>query len=111
MFRKKGHKLSRFFGQLEADIMEILWLNSPLSAKEIRLQLRLKKKLAPTTVLTVLARLVEKGHLERSSMGRANSFAPTVTKDIFLRSQIEMLVETLQEEFPGELENALNKKN
>ncbi len=89
--------------------MEILWLNSPLTAKEIRLQLRLKKKLAPTTVLTVLGRLVDKGHLEKASIGRASSFAPSVTKDDFLRNQIEVLVETLRKEFPEELEATLNK--
>jgi predicted transcriptional regulator len=109
MFRRKGHKLSRFFGQLEADIMEILWHGAPLSAKEIRFQLRLKKKLAATTVLTVLGRLVEKGHLEKTSKGRASVFVPTVDRDTFVQSHIKELLENLQKEFPSELKKALRK--
>ncbi len=110
MFRKKGHKLSRFVGQLEADIMEILWNQSPLPAKEIRLQLRLKKKLASTTVLTVLSRLVEKGHLRKATSGRSNYFRPTVSKKTFLQGHIQELLKDLQDEFPDEFKRALERQ-
>lgn len=109
MFRKKGHTISRFLGQLEADIMEILWGQSPLSAKEIRLQLRLKKKLALTTTLTVLGRLVDKGLLSKSSVGRASVFTPTSDRDTFVRGHIQELLERLRDEFPHEFEDALGK--
>ncbi len=109
MFRAKGHKLSRFLGQLETDIMEILWRQSPLSAKEVRLQLRLKKKLAPTTVLTVLSRLVEKECLSRSSIGRSNVFSPMCDRDTFVRNHVQALLQNLQEEFPNEFKSVMEK--
>lgn len=102
MLHRNGHKLSRFLGPLEADIMEILWRQNPLPAKEVRVQLRLKKKLASTTVLTVLGRLVEKGLLNKTLAGRIHNYTPVENRETFVQNRIEEILKALADEFPEE---------
>lgn len=62
-------------GQLEADIMSILWKHdSPLTAKEVQAQFT-EKIPAITTLITVLDRMCAKGHVIKGSTGgRSQTF-------------------------------------
>ncbi len=84
---RHGHRsLDAPFGPLEADIMEVLWRKSPATPSDVREALASRRKLAYTTVMTVLSRLHEKGFLSRCKEGRAFSYSPT-------RSKVELLSE------------------
>ncbi len=55
--------------------MAVLWAaDSPLTAAQV-LE-RLPGRLAHTTVLTILSRLLEKGQLTRQKAGRGHAYAP-----------------------------------
>ena len=52
---------------LEQEVMGIIWTACPCSIKEIKTILDTKKKLAYTTVATIVQRLEQKGMLKRAS--------------------------------------------
>ena len=63
-------------GELEADIMAILWqTNTPMTAKEVQAQFT-EKVPAITTLITVLDRMCAKGQVVKESAGgRSQTFA------------------------------------
>ena len=93
--------LNRFFGPLEANIMEYLWDNDEQSIKSVQQSLELDKPINFNTVMTVMNRLVEKGILEKRSEGRLSLFRPVQSKAEFLEEQSKKLTENLLDEFGG----------
>lgn len=75
--------LKALFGELEAEILQILWEKGPLKGKEIHEEIERKKKIAYTTVLTVLDRLSKKGFLEKRKEFRFIIFEPTISRQDF----------------------------
>jgi predicted transcriptional regulator len=63
-------------GELEADIMTILWqTNAPMTAKEVQAKF-IEKVPAITTLITVLDRMCAKGQVVKNSTGgRSQTFA------------------------------------
>lgn len=72
----------------ELAVMQALWACEP-PAKRIKLQERLNKThpMAPTTLLTLLSRLAEKGFLRIEKTGRSAGYWPLVTKEDYLARQ------------------------
>ena len=65
--------VSKVLGPLEADVMRVLWAaRQPMAVREVldRLNANRRPALAYTTVMTVMARLAEKGILDRQLDGR-----------------------------------------
>ncbi|MGM0887308.1 MAG: BlaI/MecI/CopY family transcriptional regulator [Bacillota bacterium] len=93
--------LNRFFGPLEANIMEYLWDKDEQSIKVVQQSLELDKPINFNTVMTVMNRLVEKGILEKRSEGRLSLFRPVQSKEEFLEEQSKKLTENLLDEFGG----------
>ena len=68
----------RRFGELEAVIMDRLWeWGRPVLVREVVEDLRDKRGLAYTTVMTVMENLYRKGWLRRERDGRAWRYEPT----------------------------------
>ncbi|MED3997274.1 BlaI/MecI/CopY family transcriptional regulator [Peribacillus frigoritolerans] len=93
--------LNRFFGPLEANIMEYLWDKDEQSIKAVQQSLELEKPINFNTVMTVMNRLVEKGILEKRSEGRLSLFRPVQSKEEFFEEQSKKLTENLLDEFGG----------
>jgi predicted transcriptional regulator len=98
-FDKVG--LNRFFGPLEAKIMDILWEGSEKSIKEVQQHLEKEKVTNFNTVMTVMNRLVEKKILEKRVEGRTSLFKPVKTKEEFIEEQSKKLTNNLLDEFGG----------
>ncbi len=76
-------KLSIFknnFGELEEEIMKTLWGLKSASVRDVLIILGKKRKIAYTTVMTVMSRLTEKGFLKRR-MVEDGSYIYTPIKD------------------------------
>jgi len=84
--------LQAFFGELEAEIMEILWDRGPLKGKDIFEAMKDKRKIAYTTVLTVLDRLSRKGFVKKRKKFRSTIFIPTIAKKDFQSLVAQKLV-------------------
>lgn len=93
--------LNRFFGSLEAKIMDILWEAEELSIKEVQLRLEKEKQINFNTVMTVMNRLLEKGILQKRLKGRLSLFRPVESKEMFIEQQSKRLTENLMDEFGG----------
>lgn len=98
-FYEKG--LNRFFGPLEAKILEILWAHSDMSIKEVqtRLEREQEKSVSFNTVMTVMNRLFEKGVLTKKVVGRTSLYRPVYSKEHFLDIQSKEITHELLEDF------------
>ncbi|OXM87239.1 BlaI/MecI/CopY family transcriptional regulator [Paenibacillus rigui] len=98
-FKTNESGLNRFFGTLEAKIMDILWAGPEMAIKDVQHRLEREKQVNFNTVMTVMNRLVEKGILEKRIEGRSFLYRPVVSKDQFLDNQSKELTHELIEEF------------
>ncbi len=101
-FKPKNKNLTKVLGDLEADLMETLWSLEAGNVKEIHSEVQKKRKVAVTTVATVLDRLNEKGFVERElkkGTGVYYEYKPTATKKQFERNVVESVLGGLFETF------------
>ena len=77
-------------GELEQQIMDILWERGELSVREVRKLL--EDELAYTTVMTVLDRLHGKKVVSRRKDGLAWRYRPALTREQALADKIARLV-------------------
>ncbi len=67
---------------LELQILQILWAESPLPVRDIRLALAGQERdIAHTSVITTLNTMVDKRYLKRTKQGKAFLFSPRVSED------------------------------
>jgi predicted transcriptional regulator len=72
----------RAFGDLEAAVMERLWSwGEPATVREVCDDLNRERRLAYTTVMTVMDNLHRKGVLSRESRGRAYVYTPVRSRE------------------------------
>lgn len=78
-------KVGKVLGELESEVMEIIWQSSnPVLVRGVAEYLQKKRKIAYTTVMTIMNRLVEKRLLSRKQEGHAYLYKSAVSKDKFL---------------------------
>ncbi|WP_432507561.1 BlaI/MecI/CopY family transcriptional regulator [Kineococcus arenarius] len=69
-------------GELERDVMDRLWsAGIPLTVREVHEQLAAHRKIAYTTVMTVLDRLAKKGVVRQQREGRAFRYSPAASRE------------------------------
>jgi predicted transcriptional regulator len=83
---KKGIAVRLF--DLEAEIMDVIWSRrmERVAVSDVLTVLERRRDIAYTTVMTTLARLYEKGVLDRHREGRRYLYAPRLTREEFLQS-------------------------
>lgn len=94
---KEGFK--KVFGDLEADIMKIVWDSEKVTVRDVYEELRLDRKLAYTTVMTIMNRLVDKKLLKRESRGNAFDYTATVSRNEFATQVVSEVLDGLLEDF------------
>jgi predicted transcriptional regulator len=97
----KPHKdgLRKVLGDLEADIMQIIWREEKSTVRDVYEKLRLQREIAYTTVMTIMGRLAEKKLLEKEQAGNAYVYRPTVSEQEFARRVVSEVLDGLLEEF------------
>lgn len=94
MAKESKVRLTKF----ELEVMDVLWALGSASVREIHGRLPARKRLAYTTVQTIVYRLEEKGAVRRAKkVGNAHVFAPLVTR----RATVRRLFDELLEVFGG----------
>lgn len=84
-----GRGLRQVLGDLEAEVMEILWEEGSGAVRTVHDRLAQRREIAYTTVMTVMSRLVEKGILVRRQEGRAYIYAPHESRDSFCANVVK----------------------
>lgn len=80
----------------ELEIMQIIWKHSPpVSRTDIEKDLSKKHPLAPTTILTLLTRLAEKGYLRQTKEGRSNLYEPIIQEREYLALESRSFIDRL----------------
>ncbi len=87
------------FGDLERDIMEVVWTRRSATVRDVLTALRASRSCAYTTVMTVMNRLVEKGILRRKPEGQSYRYTAAATKEVFLDRSSRQVVETFVRQF------------
>lgn len=90
---KKG--IRQVLGDLEADIMEQIWKQSPASVKVVHESLVQKRPIAYTTIMTVMGRLADKGLLKRQQEGRAYVYMPSFSREEFCSNAVSTVMDGL----------------
>ncbi len=98
--RKKAAEIKQM-GDLEADIMGVVWEKGKATVQEVLDALAPHRMLAYTTVMTVMSRLAEKGMLTREKEGRAFVYSPTVPQERTARTLLQSLVRRLYDGATG----------
>lgn len=70
-----------FLGDLEKQVMEILWEQGALSGRAIYERLLPQRPLALTTILTVLERLIKKGLVQKEIGEKVYLFRATISRN------------------------------
>jgi len=113
----KPHKigLRKVLGDLEADIMDVVWSREQATVREVYEQLRLQRDIAYTTVMTIMGRLTEKDLLKKQPQGNAYIYSPTVSKLEFTQKVVKEVLDGLLDEFAepaiNHLVDRLSKEN
>lgn len=72
----------------ELEIMMIIWdLDKPVTRFEIEEQMDGSRKLSPTTVLSFLSRLQEKGFLDVKKSGKNNVYIALIDKQSYMQEE------------------------
>jgi len=76
----------------ELEIMQIVWERESVTVRDVYEELLERRKLAYTTVMTVMGILEEKGYLKKKSVDRAYVYRPSQPKAKVLGSMVEEFV-------------------
>lgn len=91
-------------GPLEREILEIVWQHQPATVHDVlsKLTCNSDKKLAYTTVMTIMSRLAEKDVLTRYKEGRTYVYTPAESKPQFLKSLVRATIDSLVDRYGQE---------
>lgn len=81
--------------EAELDIMAVLWSESPLGAADIASRVPPRRAWSPTTIKTMLSRLVDKGALASEAQGRRFLYRPLIERVPLAGAQAGRLVDRL----------------
>ena len=80
----------------ELMIMQIVWDKEPPVARSaIEKELTGEKQLAPSTIITFLNRLCEKGFLSLERNGRTNYYTPLISRRAYLAQESRNILDRL----------------
>lgn len=92
----------------ESDVMNVLWERGSATVSEVLDGLQ--DKLAYTTVLTILRRLEDKGHVRHDPEGKAHRYLPLVRREEAQDSALQRLTRRLFLDSPKLLMTRLLRK-
>lgn len=81
-------------GDQELDLLSFVTDHGPITVREAVERYGKDRRLARTTVLTMLERLRAKGYLDRSEEGGVNRYSPRLSSSKLMHSVVRSFVET-----------------
>lgn len=90
----------KFLGELEKEIMEVVWKNKePITVRFVLESITKNRKIAYTTVMTIMGRLVKKGYLKTEALGKAYIYKAILSKDKFLTKITRQIIRNFVSSF------------
>ncbi|MHB8840525.1 MAG: BlaI/MecI/CopY family transcriptional regulator [Candidatus Aquicultor sp.] len=98
-FRPSESGSRKVLGDLEADIMDLIWEREIVSVREIHALLGCNREIAYTTVMTVMSRLSDKGILQKERDGKHYLYSAAITKDEFSQTMLASMIGGMKDDF------------
>lgn len=99
-FRPHSEGLSKLFGSLESDIMDLVWQHEEATARDIFEALRDQgQRLSYGAVKTVLDRLVQKDVLHRHMENNQYLYRAPLSREEFTNSAVREIISSLVDSF------------
>ena len=76
----------------ELEILKVIWQRGEATVREVYRDLAEQRKIAYTTVLTMMGILEQKGHLKKTAGERAYIYSPTKPQQQVVRSMVREFV-------------------
>jgi predicted transcriptional regulator len=93
-------RLHKLLGELEAEVMEQMWLRNEATVRDIATELQEKRPVAYTTVMTVMGHLADKGLLTRTPLDKkTHIYRVALTREDFLARSSQQMVDALVADF------------
>lgn len=110
-FKPSGSGLEKFFGKLEALVIDIVWTHAPVTIKRVLYFLNTEQNhdYAYTTVMTVMNRLVNKNILKRTKKHHSFEYDVLISKKQFLKFAAESIISSLHADYKTITSKAINK--
>jgi len=77
---------------LELEILKVVWQRGQATVREVYLDLAQTRKIAYTTVLTMMGILEQKGHLTKSAGERANVYRAAQPRESVVRNMVNEFI-------------------
>lgn len=100
--RESADPVARYLGELQAEVMAAFWRRGDATVRDVVDDLNRTRKLAYTTVLTLVSRLWTRGLLVREPEGRGFRYRPAKSRDVLLGELSDELIDRLFADF-GEI--------
>lgn len=104
VFRPDRPGIRKVLGDLEADIMDVVWAKpagNAVSVREVFEDLYARRRIAYTTVMTTMARLAKKGLLRVHKGDQAYLYAAAAPRDTFISRVVGRILADLLTSFTG----------
>src|SRR5438552_3189853 len=104
VFRPDRPGIRKVLGDLEAEIMELVWEHPPdqgITVREVFETLYERRRIAYTTVMTTMARLGKKNLLRSERVEQAYVYYPNFSRDEFVSRFVGRILENLLVGFAG----------
>jgi predicted transcriptional regulator len=83
-------------GSTEREVMHVLWQDGRGMVRDVYEQIRKRRKVAYTTIMTTMVRLAEKGVLAKEgTRGGGYTYTPRMTKDELMVKAVEQMLTDL----------------
>lgn len=93
--KKKEEEMKRL-PDSELEIMMIIWdLDKPVTRFEIEAQMDQGRRLSPTTVLSFLSRLQEKGFLAVQKSGKNNVYIALIDQESYMQAESRSILKRI----------------
>lgn len=103
LFDHSGTGAEKLLGDLELDVMHIVWEREAVTVREVLEVLAETRPLAYTTVMTVMSRLADKGLLVVNKQGKTYHYRPAYSREEFEAHAVSQVVQSLITDFGGEI--------
>lgn len=93
--------LRKLLGDLEADIMQVIWSrgDAEVTVREVHEQLEASRTIAYTTVMTVMGNLARKKILTAERSGKAHRYRAMQSYEQFTEHAVGRIVDELMKDF------------
>lgn len=91
----------QILGDLEKEVMDVVWeSSSPVKVREVLERISRKRKVAYTTIMTIMTRLADKGLLNRKYDGsKAYVYQAVYSKEKFLTKVTKLIIKNFVASF------------